>query len=332
MRLALIFAALAPSSITAAPVNVANWSLDGPWGAANIDTFSGLAFESGALYVSAKGVNQFLRLSGATGKITANATLPTPHGCAAAAGKMFVGVPYALYALDLRTLETLARVETVGDTEYIRVSADGATVYASIGEDFPPPNGDAGWSVVGAFDSETVLLNSSTELPSKLEFFSLVPDGTRFVAAVPDTSNEVVVADSATRKIVRSIKVPKAGEPHVSIADRTGRIYVGGEPHALYVYDSTGNLIFTSVEPTNPGSWHDGVFDENSQTLFIAGGEGKEVGGIARYQVTADSTFGFLGVLRPAGRTFAIDGATQRLFTAVEAHSGEDAYVAVWQL
>jgi outer membrane protein assembly factor BamB len=322
------------------PTLIANWSLAGPWGAENLDEFSGLAFSAGALYISGKSVNQFLMLDGSTGAILANRSLDTPHGCAAADGRMFVGTPGALVSLDLADLSVLARAKTVGDTEYIRVAAaalTGATVFASVGDDNPKP-GDGGWSVVASFDSNTSLAGYTT-MPSKIEFFSLVPPtaaagATLLVAASPDSDNTVVVADWASARITRVLDVPAGAEPHVAVAGNT-HAFVGGEPGAVFAYDlATGERVFDSTEAANPGSWHDGLWDADAATLYIAGGEGREAGGIARYRETAPGKFAFLGVLRPAGRTFAIDRATQRLFTAVPTLDGvfDEAFVAVWQL
>jgi outer membrane protein assembly factor BamB len=337
----LAVAALAAASASAQPQNVANWSLAGPWGAENLGEFSGLAFAAGALYVSGKGVNEFIMLDGASGAVLANRTLDTPHGCAAADGAMFVGTPNALYALDLADLTVLALTKTIGDTEYIRAAeggAGGATVFASVGEDIPAP-GKGGWSVVAAFDSRNAALSGHTTMPSKIEFFSLVPPtsaagSTLLVAASPDSKNTVVVADWATGAITTVLAVPEDAEPHVAVASNSV-VLVGGEPGTVVAFNlSTGEQVYTSTEESNPNSWHDGLWDEDSATLFIAGGEGKNAGGIARYRETAPGQFDFLGVLRPAGRTFAIDRATQRLFTAVPTLAGvyNEAFIAVWQL
>jgi len=174
---------------------------------------------------------------------------------------------HGVVALDGATLSVLATIKTGGQPFDLAASPDGSTVYAAV----IPANG-SGSPSIAVINAGTLTIASTIPLPSTSYpvWANLSPDGSTLyvlsdgygLGTAPDNSNALLVIDTASARLVRTV---------------TG-LNIGGRP---YVSPDGTLLIFTDTATQLPNkmsaidiatmspAWS---FSEASSSLFFIQG------------------------------------------------------------
>jgi DNA-binding beta-propeller fold protein YncE len=204
--------------------------------------------------------------------------------------------------IDLKTLKTLAKVDTGENPD--------AIVYASRQHEVYTFNGKGRSATV--FDANTGSVVATIALPGKPEFAVYDPAAGLVYDNIED-KNEVVVIDAKTHRIVNTWPIAPGEEASgVAIDLEHHRLFIGCHNQLMLMMDSTNGKVVASV-PIGEGV-DANAFDPGAQMAFSSNGDGTLT---IAYEDTPDKLVIVQDVITQKGaRTMALDLQTQKLYLA----------------
>jgi YVTN family beta-propeller protein len=240
-----------------------------------------------------------------TGKVVGEiADTPGVHGIAVASdGRVFTsnGRENKASIVDAKTLQTIRKVDTEGNPDYILFEPKGKEVY----------------TMNGSGKSATVIDSAGTVVAT-------IPLGGKPEAAVSDpaagrvyinneTGNSIVVVDVATHAVVATWPIaPGATAAGLAIDLKNHRLFIGARNNLMLMMDSTNGRVVAQV-PIGAGvdaTW----FDPGTGYAFSSCGDGTLT--IAHEDSPDKLTVVQTLTTARGGRTMALDAATHRIYVA----------------
>ncbi len=230
-----------------------------------------MAFDpsSARVYVAALGSDAVEVVDMDAGRVIGELTgLREPQGVLALPGSKRVLVTNgdAEYAsvFDAATLQSLTRIALPWDSDNVRLEANTGRVWIGCGS----RRGSALLVVDPATDEAT----RSIPLPAHPESFQLERSGERIFVNVP-AARAVLVLSRATGRTVSRWPLPGLDNFPMALDEAQGRLLIGTRaPARLMVLDTTSGALLAQVPTVRDA---DDIFvDEQTQRLYVAGGEG----------------------------------------------------------
>jgi YVTN family beta-propeller protein len=238
------------------------------------------------------------------------ADTPGVHGIALAPngrGYTSNGTENTVSVVDLKTLQTLTKVETGANPDAILYEPKQKEIYAL---------NHTGKSVT-VINSDNSRVVATIPLSGIAEFGQADPAAGRVYVNIEDKS-VVDVIDIATHKVVASWSVTPATDPTgMAIDVATHRLFVGGGPNTVMIDTTTGKVV--SSVPICQGTdatW----FDPGTKTVFSSCRSGH----ITAMHMDSPATLSPAYTLETVygARTMALDVATHRIYVAGQKFEG----------
>ena len=216
--------------------------------------------------------------------------------------------------VDLKTFQTISKVETGANPDAILYEPKNKEVYAL---------NHTGASIT-AFDAMTGKVNATIPLSGTAETGQADPVLGRVFVNIEDKSL-VDVIDVATHKLVASWPVAPAVEPTGMAIDLANhRLFVGGGPNTVMIDAKTGRVIANMpICSGTDATW----FDPGTKMVFSScngGGGTITAGKVEGDKLTVVQT---ISTVRGA-RTMALDPATHNLYVVGQKYAPTDAAAA----
>jgi hypothetical protein len=234
------------------------------------------------------------------------ADTPGVHGFAVAhkLGKGFSsnGAESKVSIVDLKTLATLAKVDTAEGPDAILYEPGREEVYAYDGKAHAA-------TIISATSGKVV---ATLPLPGKPEFSVADSQAGRVFVNIED-KNEVVAIDTRTHQITDTWPIaPGESASGMAIDTAHHRLFLGCENHLMLMMDSaTGNVV-ASV-PIDSGV-DANAFDANTQLAFSSNGAGTVT--IAHEDSPSRLSVAQTLKTQESARTMALDPTTHRIYLA----------------
>ena len=239
-----------------------------------------------------------------TGEI---ADTPGVHGFAVAPelGRGFAsnGQESKVSVVDLKTLRTLAKIETGENPDAILFEPRRAEIYAFNGR---------GHSAT-VIDAKSDKVAATIPLPGKPEFAVADAKTGRVYVNIEDKS-ELVAIDTAKHEIAATWPLAPGKEPSGMAFDQAHhRLFIGCDNKLMLMVDSETGKVLTSV-PIGEGV-DACAYDSATQLAFASCGEGTVT--IAKEESPEKLTVVQVLATKKLARTMTLDPATHRIFLAV---------------
>lgn len=205
--------------------------------------------------------------------------------------------------VDAKTLQTLSKVETEGNPDYIMFEPKRKEVYTMNGR-------GASASVI---DVGTGKVTATIPLGGKPEAAQPDVAAGRVYVNIEDKNN-IAVIDIATHNVVANWPIAPGEEATgLAIDLKNHRLFIGASNKLMLMMDSTNGKIVAQV-PVGPGvdsTWFD---PSNGYAFSSAGGDGTVT--IAHEDSPTRLTVVQTLQTAPGARTMALDPATHRIYVA----------------
>ena len=165
--------------------------------------------------------------------------------------------------VDGGSLSVLKHIDALDDADNVRFDAAAGTIIVGYGK-----------GALRFVDPQSGASLGDIRLAGHPESFQLERDGKRIFVNVP-TAHQIAVADRATRQVVATWRVSRAGRNFPMALDEEGRrLFVGArEPPLLLVYDIDDGKVVSTV-PIG-GDTDDLFFDRERKRVYVVCGEGR---------------------------------------------------------
>ena len=165
--------------------------------------------------------------------------------------------------VDGGSLSILKHIDALDDADNVRFDAAAGTIIVGYGK-----------GALRFVNPQSAVSLGNIRLAGHPESFQLERDGKRIFVNVP-TAHQIAVADRATRQVVATWRVSRAGRNFPMALDEEGRrLFVGArEPPLLLVYDIDGGKVVATV-PIG-GDTDDLFFDRERKRVYVVCGEGR---------------------------------------------------------
>ena len=271
--------------------------------------------EGGWDYLNVDGVGKRLLLSHATKAVVVDLTkdevvgeiadTPGIHGAVAATpGRIFTsnGRGNNASIVDAKTFQTIAKVETGGNPDYILYDQAHKEVYTFNGR-------SASATVIGA-DSGQVI--ATIPLGGKPEAAQADGAANRIYVDIED-KNSIAVIDATTHTVVATWPIAGGEEPSgLALDAKNHRLFIGANNKLMLMMDATNGHVVAQV-PIGAGvdsTW----FDPGTGYAFSSTGSGT----VTIAHEDSPNTLTVVQTLKtaPGARTMALDPATHRIYLA----------------
>jgi YVTN family beta-propeller protein len=232
------------------------------------------------------------------------ADTPGVHGFAVAAdlGRGFSsnGREAKVSIVDLKTLQTIAKVDTGENPDAIVYEPGRQEVYAFNGR---------GRSVT-VLEAKSGKVTATIPLGGKPEFAVVDPQAARIYNNLEDTHEVAVIDTTAHAVAARWPIAPGEGASGMAIDLLHHRLFLGCDNKRMLMLDSTSGAVVTSV-PIGEGV-DANAFDPGTQLAFSSNGEGTVT--IAREEAPDRLTVVQTLATARGARTMALDPKTHRIY------------------